>query len=89
MQRQFTGSYLPPLRSYTQPVPLQPMPVQAPMIYVYEPARWEYRVVVRKTDEKALLSEEELNALGAEGWELAGTATLPRQVQFYFKRVRK
>jgi hypothetical protein len=89
MQRQFTGSYLPPLGSYGQPVPLQPTPVQPPMIYVYEPARWEYKVVVRHIEEKALLSEDELNALGVDGWELAGAATLPQQVQFYFKRVRK
>jgi len=26
--------------------------------------------------------------LGAEGWELAGIASLPNQVYFYFKRTR-
>jgi hypothetical protein len=64
------------------------MPAPPPMVYVYETTRWEYKVVVRNIDKEALLSEDDLNALGLEGWELAGTATLPHQVQFYFKRVR-
>jgi hypothetical protein len=34
------------------------------------------------------LSEDELNAFGAVGWELVGVATLTTIVQFYFKRVR-
>jgi hypothetical protein len=33
------------------------------------------------------LSEDELNALGSEGWELVGVVTLPTRVQFFFKRL--
>jgi hypothetical protein len=34
------------------------------------------------------MAQEELNALGAEGWELVGVVALPEQTNFYFKRVR-
>jgi hypothetical protein len=85
MQSQFAGSQQPPLT----PQPLQPRfgQAQGPMVYVYEPQRWEYKIVVKTLDGE-LPSEEELNALGREGWELAGTATLLKEVQFFFKRLR-
>jgi hypothetical protein len=82
----------PPQRPLPQrPQPEQPAPrqVQPPMIYVYETPGWEYKVVVRDTTQAVLLSEHELNDLGASGWELAGVAGLPGTVQCYFKRVRK
>jgi hypothetical protein len=37
---------------------------------------------------QSVASEEELNALGAEGWELVGIVALPETSQFYFKRAR-
>jgi hypothetical protein len=58
------------------------------MIYVYEQQAWEYTIIVKNAPGE-LLSEQELNELGSKGWELAGVATLPDKVQFYFKRVRK
>lgn len=61
---------------------------QSPMVYVYEKQQWEYKVVV-KTAAEELLSEQELNELGASGWELVGVLALSGRVQFYFKRVRK
>jgi hypothetical protein len=72
-----------------RPTSLQPqMPqVQAPMVYVYERQVWEYTVVVRDVED--LVSEKELNALGVDGWELAGVVTLQQKVHFYFKRIRK
>ena len=57
--------------------------VQPPMVYVYEKQRWEYKVIVQSA-----ISEEELNALGANGWELVGVVGLPGTSQFYFKRAR-
>jgi hypothetical protein len=48
--------------------------------------RWEYRELVREAP--GLLSEAELNALGAEGWELTGVAPAGPSVHFYFKRER-
>jgi hypothetical protein len=35
-----------------------------------------------------LLTEPELNALGAEHWELAGVVSERHRVHFYFKRER-
>ena len=73
-----------------RPVPQPPQPeqpqlphVQPPMVYVYEQQRWEYKVIVQR-----VISEEELNALGARGWELVGVVALPDSSQFYFKRAR-
>jgi hypothetical protein len=53
------------------------------MVYVYEKQRWEYKVIFQSA-----LSEEELNAQGAEGWELVGLVALPENTRFYFKRPR-
>jgi len=49
-------------------------------------ARWEYRDLV--CDEVAPPSEQELNALGQEGWELVGVARAALQMHYYFKRER-
>jgi hypothetical protein len=59
------------------------------MIYVYEEQAWEYKILVKSGAEEELLSEHELNEIGLKGWELAGVATRPDKVRFYFKRVRK
>lgn len=72
------------------PFPHPPQPekpqlprVQPPMVFVYEKQRWEYKVILQSA-----VSEEELNALGAKGWDLVGVATLPETAQFYFTRAR-
>ena len=66
--------------------PLRPQ-VQQPTILVYERQGWEYEAVSRNMDQ--LLSPDELNALGKDGWELVGVVPLPDRVQFYFKRIRR
>jgi hypothetical protein len=58
------------------------------MVYVYEDRAWDYHVVVRAAAGESL-TEEELNKLGGEGWELTGVVTAADRVQFYFKRPRK
>lgn len=50
--------------------------------------RWEYQEVVREVGTD-LLSEAELNALGAERWELTGIVPVGGRVHFYFKRERR
>ena len=60
--------------------------VRPPMVYVTEPLRWEYKLVVHSLEEGKALNEEELNALGAEGWELAGIIFAPPTAYHYFKR---
>jgi hypothetical protein len=78
-----------------QPLPHVPPPqrpqrpqVQPPTIFVYEKQGWEYKVVSRNTAGDALLTEDDLNALGKDGWELVGVVPLTSEVQFYLKRIR-
>ena len=63
------------------------------------PARrtWEYKVVEAQYGaQPASISEQELNRLGAEGWELVGTRVVEvsragareYRTDYYFKRVR-
>ena len=58
---------------------------------------WEYKVVVEQYGaQPATLSEQRLNELGAEGWELVDTRVVPSQhggatldrTDYHFKRVR-
>jgi hypothetical protein len=51
-------------------------------------SQWEYKEVVREVT-AGLLTEADLNALGAEYWELVGIAPVGAQIHFYFKRERR
>jgi hypothetical protein len=44
------------------------------------------RVVSKEVDQP--LTQDELNALGKDGWELVGIVPLLNTVQFYLKRIR-
>ena len=74
---------------HVPPQPEQPQQprVQPPTVFVYEERGWEYKVVMKSADERPV-SEDELNALGNEGWELVGVVQLPTKAQFFFRRVR-
>jgi len=61
--------------------------VQPPIVFVYERQGWEYEVVSRNADQLPL-SQDELNALGKDGWELVAVVPLSNTVQFYLKRIR-
>jgi hypothetical protein len=69
-----------------QITPAQNHPFQLPIVYVDEGPRWEYRTLVRNLAKEEAPNEEELNLLGADGWELAGMFTDSPFVYFYFKR---
>jgi hypothetical protein len=74
-------------------VPFPPRPAEPRGTHVQPPwvpfePRWEYKEVVRELEAEGLLSEGELDALGAEHWELAGVASQGPRVHFYFKRER-
>jgi hypothetical protein len=57
------------------------------MVYVKGKSVWEYKQLIRNLRTEQAPSQDELNALGADGWELAGVfADLPF-VYFYFKRL--
>jgi hypothetical protein len=67
--------------------PKAPRPVHPPMVYITEPLRWEYKMIVRNLEGEKPLDEAELKALGKEGWEMAGVAQYSSSLYFYFKRV--
>ncbi len=63
--------------------------IQPPMVYIQENLKWEYKCVSRNLDREKVLGEDELNALGAEGWELATSLVFGSTVTFYFRRLGK
>ena len=67
--------------AHPAPPPMPEVHIQPPLVYV-EPV-WEYKAVTRKAPPE----EAELNALGAQGWELVGVASEGGALHFYFKRV--
>jgi hypothetical protein len=66
--------------------PRQSDPVRPPMIYVKKSLQWEYKQLLRNLESEQPLDENELNALGEEGWELSGIAQHPPTTYYYFKR---
>ena len=67
--------------------PKQPEPIHPPMIYAKESLEWEYKQVTRNLKKEGPLSEEELNALGVDGWEMSGVAQQTPFTYYYFKRL--
>ncbi len=73
MSHRFTFSNTPPI---------------TPMVYVKDKTVWEYKLLTRNLAKEEAPNEAELNALGKEGWELAGITTDHPIVRFYFKRLK-
>jgi hypothetical protein len=67
--------------------PSGPAPI-TPVVYVKNKTVWEYKLVTRNLKEGPP-SEEQLNTLGKDGWELAGTVTDSPFAFFYFKRLKE
>jgi hypothetical protein len=57
------------------------------MVYVREATQWEYTVVMRPLADNSVMTVPELNALGAQGWELMGIVATSHQTLYYFKRL--
>ncbi len=66
---------------------LPPVHVNPPMVYV-EPA-FEYRHLARRIGADQMPGDDELDSLGADGWELVGVINDGRSAHFYFKRQTK
>jgi hypothetical protein len=81
---EFPKHPLPQIPERAQP---QRPPVPPPAVFVYEKQAWQYKVIGRSAND-APLTDEELNALGRDGWELVGVAPADKSVQFFFKRLR-
>ena len=59
-----------------------------PIVYVNEKAVWEYKHLVDELPGDGTTAERRMNALGAEGWELAGVAAHRDTAHFWFKRLK-
>ncbi|UCG50532.1 MAG: DUF4177 domain-containing protein [Candidatus Latescibacterota bacterium] len=59
---------------------------ELPTIFVSEYVAWEYKHVARDLANGKVPTEEELNSLGREGWELVGVVREQDTVHLYFKR---
>jgi hypothetical protein len=68
--------------------PPQPTVVVPPLprVYVDAPPSWEYRRILRNLRTEDAPTEDELNALGKEGWELTGLFSDSPFLYLYFKR---
>jgi hypothetical protein len=75
-------SILPPME------PREPAPPQPHMVDVSEPLKWEYKQVTQDVEKEGPLSEDDLNVLGVQGWELASTLAVLPLAHYYFKRIR-
>ncbi len=67
--------------------PKQSGSVRPPTIYVKQSITWEYKQIVRNLEMENPPNEAELNALGADGWELSGVTQQAPLAYFYFKRL--
>jgi hypothetical protein len=74
---------VPPLLPYP---PAETPALPLPLISVGEKPTWEYKRVVRNLTREEVLTENDLNELGAEGWELAGIVAASPLAYFYLKR---
>jgi len=70
-------------------IPNQPRPESiTPIVYVKDKTIWQYKLLTRNLAKEEAPSEEELNKVGKEGWDLAGIVTNHPFVYFYFKRLK-
>ncbi len=61
--------------------------MRPPTVYIKNKPVWEYKQVVRNLAKEVAPTDAELNALGADGWELAGIFTDSPFGYFYLKRL--
>jgi hypothetical protein len=63
-----------------------PTPFPIPMVTIRDEPRWEYRRITRNLRTEEAPSEDELNRLGDEGWELTGLFSDSPFLYLYLKR---
>lgn len=66
-------------------VPFPPVP----MVYESDELVWEYKLLSRNLSKEDVPAEDELNALGRDGWDLTGIFTDSPFVHMYFKRLKE
>lgn len=83
-----TPSRLPGAPPFPNPTDETPA-ITPPMIVVRERPKWEYKRIVQNLARDEAPGEDELNTLGAEGWELAAVVQDSPLVYLYFKRATR
>jgi hypothetical protein len=73
-------------RSLIPPRDPQHESIRPPMVYIEKRLKWEYKQIVRDLENEKPLDENELQALGEDGWEMTGIAQHSSMTYFYFKR---
>lgn len=58
-----------------------------PIVYVRDVPKWDYKQIVRGDKDAPTLSEDELNELGEEGWDLAAVFPVGAGITYIFKRI--
>jgi len=69
-------------------IPLAASPITPPIVYVNEKIVWEYKQLVRNLSIENAPTEDELNMLGKEGWELVSVVNDSPMTYLYFKRMK-
>jgi hypothetical protein len=70
------------------PEPQRPQ-VPPPTVFVYQKDSWEYKVISKSVAADSQPTEDELNTLGRDGWELVAVVPASGVAQFYLKRLRR
>jgi|GEM_PF-2991823 len=73
-------------RSLIPPRDPQHDPVRPPRIYIEKRMKLEYKQIVRNLEAEKPLDENDLNALGEDGWEMTRIARHPPITYFCIKR---
>jgi hypothetical protein len=59
-----------------------------PMVYLDENPSWEYKLFIRDLELDNAPAEDEINPLGAQGWEMVGILVHANMLYCYFKRMK-
>lgn len=70
------------------PGPSDPASPHTPVVYEEENITVEYKHIERDLQKKKPLSENELNKLGNENWELVAVFSHQSVVHYYLKRLK-
>ena len=62
------------------------MSTNIPIVYEKEETVLKYKLLTRNLEKEETLTEQELNELGAKGWELCGVLTIASVAHYYFKK---
>lgn len=71
---------------YPIPNPNSDAEPNLPIVYAHDSQAWEYKLFIRDMEADNPPDEEEINPLGAQGWELVGMFLHTGMLYFYFKR---